>query len=195
MNKTKLRQHWFSFLYLQDNCNLAGTNGAVRGQVTDAICAKFSLCSNVNDQFRYRVRFGRNKWRVAGSGDWCNLCLISTLQLRQRWVQVQGSIWPEQMGRFEVKWRMQSALNSHFAATSTISSGTGFNLGGTNGAVRGQVTDAICAQFSLCSNVNAQFRYRVRFRPFRPHLAGLQSDDRLWPYRYSKCYGTYITKA
>jgi hypothetical protein len=37
--------------------------------VTDAICAKFSLRSNVNDQFRYRVRFGRSKWHGAGSGD------------------------------------------------------------------------------------------------------------------------------
>jgi hypothetical protein len=58
---------------------------------------------------------------------------------------------------------MQSVLNSHFAATSTISSGTGFDLGGANGTARGQVTDAICAKFSLCTNVNDQFRYRVRF--------------------------------
>jgi hypothetical protein len=58
---------------------------------------------------------------------------------------------------------MQSVLNFHFAATSTISSGTGFDLAGTNGAVRGQVAQAICAKFSLCSNVNDQFRYRVQF--------------------------------
>lgn len=45
-----------SVTWTQDNCNLAGSGGAVRGQVTDALCAKFSLCNNINNKFSDLLR-------------------------------------------------------------------------------------------------------------------------------------------
>jgi hypothetical protein len=38
---------------VQENCNVEGTGGAARGQVTDAICAQFTTCTDVNAENRY----------------------------------------------------------------------------------------------------------------------------------------------